>query len=158
MAFGQSKWVWKNGGLIPWEGATLHVSAHGLHYGTGVFEGLRCYETDVDPAVFRMKDHVERLYASALIHGIEIPFSRTEVEAAICETICRNAFRNCYVRPICYFGSGSLGLCPRDCPVEVAILTWPWGPYLGQEGLERGVRITVSPWQKFGSSVIPTTA
>ncbi len=158
MAFDQSKWVWKNGELVPWESATLHVSAHGLHYGTGVFEGVRCYETDDGPAIFRMKDHVERLYASALTHGMEIPLSQMEMEAAICETIRRNGFRSCYVRPICFFGSGNLSVHPRDCPVEIAILAWPWGAYLGAQGLDRGVRITVSPWQKFRPSMMPTAA
>jgi branched-chain amino acid aminotransferase len=158
VSFDQSKWVWMNGRLIPWAGATTHVSAHALHYGTGVFEGIRCYATDAGPAVFRLDAHLERLYTSAEIYGIEIPYSQSELAEAISGLITRNGFESCYVRPICYLGSGSLGLQSRDCPVEVAILAWPWSPYLGSEGLARGVRITISPWRKFHSRMMPTTA
>jgi branched-chain amino acid aminotransferase len=144
--------------MLPWENATVHVSAHGLHYGTGVFEGMRCYHGANGPAVFRMDAHLSRLYSSAAIHGMEIPFSQGKLSEAICETIRQNGFRDCYVRPICFFGSSSLSLHPRRCPVEVVILVWPWATYLGVEGLEQGVRVTLSPWQKFHSDAIPTTA
>ncbi|HYJ47640.1 MAG TPA: aminotransferase class IV, partial [Pyrinomonadaceae bacterium] len=149
MTFDESKWVWMNGEIIPWGSATTHVSAHALHYGSGVFEGMRCYETVDGPAVFRLDAHLERLYASAEVYGIDIPYSRAELTEGILEVIRRNGFSSCYVRPICYYGSGSLGVHPRNCPVEVVILAWPWAPYLGAEGVERGVRVTVSPWRKF---------
>jgi branched-chain amino acid aminotransferase len=158
VTFSQSKWVWMDGRVIPWSDATTHVSAHGLHYGSGVFEGMRCYETTAGPAVFRLDSHLDRLYASADFYGIAIPFTRAELTDGICETVVRNGFRSCYVRPICYLGSGSLGVHPGDNPVEVVILAWPWAPYLGSEGLEQGVRVTVSPWRKFQPRMMPTTA
>lgn len=158
MDFDRVEWVWMNGKCVPWKDATLHVSTHALHYGTGVFEGLRCYETANGPAVFRLDAHMKRLYASASCYQMEIPYTQDELASAICETIVRNQFTNCYVRPICFLGSSSLSLHPRRCPIEVAILAWPWGAYLGEEALERGVRITVSPWQKFHSRMMPAKA
>lgn len=158
MTFAQTKWVWKNGRIIPWEDATTHDSTHALHYGSGVFEGMRCYETDDGPAVFRLDAHFDRLYGSAAIHGMEIPYQREELVAAVSEVIQRNGFKSCYVRPLCYYGSSSLSLHPQKCPVEVVMLAWPWAPYLGAEGLEQGVRVTVSPWVKFQSQMMPTTA
>jgi branched-chain amino acid aminotransferase len=134
------------------------VSAHALHYGTGVFEGIRCYETADGPALFRMDAHIDRLLASAEMYGLEFPYTREEIEEAVCETIERNGFASCYVRPICYYGSGSLSLHPRNCPVEVAILAWPWETYLGAECLEKGVRVKVSSITKFHSRMMPTTA
>jgi branched-chain amino acid aminotransferase len=158
VTFDESKWVWMNGEIIPWAGATTHVSTHALHYGSGVFEGMRCYDTVDGPAIFRLDAHLDRLYASAGVYGINIPYSREELTEGICEVIRRNGFSSCYVRPICFYGSGSLGVHPRNCPVETVILTWPWAAYLGAEGLEKGVRVTVSPWRKFQSSMMPTTA
>ncbi len=158
MDFERTQWVWMNGKCVRWADAIVHVSAHALHYGSGVFEGIRCYSTDDGPAIFRMEAHLDRLYASAAVYRMAIPYAKEELARAICETVRRNQFEDCYVRPICYFGSSSLGLHPRRCPVDVAILTWPWGAYLGEEGLERGVRITISPWQKFHSQMMPTTA
>ena len=158
MGFEQTKWVWMNGQVVAWKDATLHVSAHALHYGSGVFEGIRCYETEQGPALFRLWDHFDRLYASAAVYELEIPYSREQLAEATCELIQRNGFRNCYVRPICFLGSASLAVHPRQCPLDTAILTWPWAAYLGAEGLEKGVRITVSPWQKFNSRMMPTTA
>ncbi len=158
MGFDQTKWVWRNGEIIRWQDANTHVSSHALHYGTGVFEGLRCYATDDGPAVFRMDAHLERLFNSAGVYGLDIPYTRAELADAVCELIQLNEFESCYVRPLCYFGSSSLGLNPSRCPVEVVILTWPWATYLGAEGLEGGVRVTVSPWLKFDSQMMPTTA
>ncbi|HVQ39334.1 MAG TPA: branched-chain amino acid transaminase [Pyrinomonadaceae bacterium] len=158
MSFAESKWVWMNGQVIPWQNATTHVSAHALHYGSGVFEGMRCYETADGPAIFRMDAHLDRLFASAEIYGITIPYAREELAAAVAEIVRLNNFRSCYVRPICYLGSGSLGVHPANNPVEVVILAWPWAPYLGAEGLKEGVRVTVSPWRKFESRMMPTTA
>ena len=158
MTFAETKWVWMDGNVIPWGNATTHVSAHGLHYGSGVFEGMRCYETTGGPAVFRLDAHLARLYASAEIYGIVIGYTPQELTEAVCEVIRRNGFSSCYVRPICYLGSDSLGVHPGNCPVEVVILAWPWSSYLGAEGLERGVCVTVSPWRKFESRMMPTTA
>jgi branched-chain amino acid aminotransferase len=158
MSFDQSKWVWRNGEIIPWSEATTHVSTHALHYGSAVFEGMRCYETDDGPAVFRMNEHLERLNRSAAVHSMQIPYDSQELADSICELIDLHDFRSCYIRPICYYGSGSLSLHPGNCPVEVSILVWPWAAYLGAEGLKHGVRITVSPWKKFHSEMMPTTA
>lgn len=147
-----------NGDFVPWANATMHVSAHALHYGSGVFEGLRCYDTTDGPAVFRLEAHLKRLFASAEVYGIEIPYPLNELAAAVRSVIERNEFTSCYIRPICFYGSDGLGLHPRNCPVEVVILAWPWATYLGSEGVERGIRATVSPWLKFHSEMMPTTA
>lgn len=158
MSFENIRWIWKNGEIIPWANATVHVSAHGLHYGSGVFEGIRCYETQNGPALFRVKEHYERFHESAAVYGFEIPYSVEELTEATCDLIARNEFKSCYVRPICFMGSGTLGVFPRNCPTEVVIMAWAWGAYLGAEGLEKGIRVTVSPWRKFHSSMIPTNA
>lgn len=158
MSFEETKWVWINGKLTDWRGATTHISTHALHYGTGVFEGIRCYDTAIGPAVFRLDAHLERLFSSASVYGIRIPYSKNELQDAVCDTIRSNEFASCYVRPICYYGSGGLTLDARHCPVDVAILAWRWGAYLGAEGLERGVRVTVASWTKFHSRMMPTTA
>jgi branched-chain amino acid aminotransferase len=134
------------------------VSAHGLHYGSGVFEGLRCYDTPDGPAVFRLDEHLARLYDSAAVYGMEIPYQQDQLTQAISDLVCENEFTSCYVRPICFYGSESLGLHPRYCPVEVVIFAWPWAPYLGSESIEQGIRLTVSPWRKFHSHMFPTTA
>jgi len=158
MTFDQTKWVWMNGEVVPWNAATIHVSAHTLHYGSGVFEGMRCYQTADGPAVFRMREHLHRLYASAEAYGIRIPYSTEELEDAVCETIRCNDFASCYVRPICYHGTASLAVHPRNCPVEMVILAWPWGAYLGEDNIARGVRVTVASWTKFHSRMLPATA
>ena len=158
MSLDQAKYIWMNGAVIDWKDATVHLSSHALHYGSGVFEGIRCYETGNGPSLFRLDAHLERLFYSAETHGIVIPYSPAEIETAVRETIRRNRFSDCYVRPICFLGSRVLSLHPRDCPVNVVVLAWPWGAYLGQEAAERGVRVTVSPWVKFHSSMMPATA
>ncbi len=158
MSFENIKWIWKNGEIIPWADATVHISAHGLHYGSGVFEGIRCYQTENGPAVFRLKEHFQRFYESAKVYNLEIPYSLEELTKATEELISRNEFESCYIRPICFYGSGSLGLHPGKCPIEVSIMAWSWAAYLGAEGLEKGIRVTVSPWKKFHSSMMPTTA
>src|ERR1044072_2001949 len=158
MTFDQSKWVWMNGSFIPWADATTHVSAHALHYGSGVFEGIRCYSTDDGPVLFRLDSHLSRFYTSAQVYGLEIPFERSALASSIVEVIQGSEFGSCYVRPLCYYGSNTLVLHPANCPVEVVILAWPWPAYLGAIGLEKGVRVTVSKWRKFHSEMMPTTA
>jgi branched-chain amino acid aminotransferase len=158
VGFERSEWVWKNGEIVPWASASIHVSSHALHYGSGVFEGIRCYGTHAGPAVFRLDAHLARLYDSAEVYGIRIPYTEQELASATCEVIRQNRFRSCYVRPICFYGSDSLAVDPLRCPVEVAILAWPWEPLLGAANIEKGVRVTVSPWTKFHSSMLPTTA
>jgi branched-chain amino acid aminotransferase len=158
MSFADVKFIWKDGEIIPWANATVHISAHALHYGSGVFEGIRCYETAEGPAVFRLREHLERFHASAKTYGFEIPFSNAELTDAVNDLIGVNGLTSCYVRPIAFRGSGSLSVHPGKCPVETAIMVWPWGAYLGSDGLENGIRVTVSPWRKFHSSMMPTTA
>ena len=158
MSFDQSKWIWRDGKIIPWADATIHISAHVLHYGSGVFEGLRCYETVEGSAIFRGDAHFERFLYSAGVYGMSVPYSIDQLIEASCEAIRRNEFKSCYIRPIAFYGSDTLGVNPRNCPVVVAILTWPWAAYLGVEGLDKGVRITQSPWIKFHSKMLPTTA
>jgi len=156
--FEQSQWVWMDGEVVPWNQATIHVSSHALHYGTGVFEGIRCYETPDGPAIFRADAHLDRLYASALAYGMQIVYPTEVLLEAMCELIRRNGFRSCYIRPICCYGSKSLGFLPNRCPVHVAILAWPWETMHGQSALEHGVHVGVSRWTKFHSSMMPTTA
>jgi len=156
--FDQAKWVWMDGRMVPWQDATVHVSSHALHYGTGVFEGIRCYPTAEGPAVFRLEAHVDRLYNSAAAYEIKIPYTKTELTEVICEVIRKNGFENCYIRPICYYGSAMLGLVANRCPLRVAVLAWPWTTMHGSDSLESGVRIMVSRWVKFDSRMMPTTA
>src|SRR5258708_30824328 len=158
MSFENIKWIGKYGEIVAWAEATVHVYANGLHYGSGVFEGIRCYETEAGEAVFRLSEHLERFHNSAAVYSFKIPYSVEELSDAICELISVNEFRSCYIRPICFLGSSSLGVFPGNCPVEVSIMAWNWSTYLGAEGLENGVRVTVSPWRKFHSSMMPTTA
>lgn len=158
MSFENIEWIWKNGEIIPWKAATVHVSAHGLHYGSGVFEGIRCYETEKGSSLFRVREHYERFHESAKVYGFKIPYAVAELTEETCKLIRRNNFKSCYVRPICFMGSGSLGVFPRNCSTEVSIMAWAWGAYLGAEGLDKGIRVTISPWRKFHSSMMPTTA
>jgi branched-chain amino acid aminotransferase len=158
MSFENVNWIWKNGSMVPWAKATFHVSAHGLHNRSGVFEAIRCYETENGPAVFRLREHLERFYASAEVYNLKIPYTLDELTVAVTDLIAANKLSSCYIRPICFMGSGTLGLHPGKCPSEVAIMAWPWGAYLGSEGLKKGIRVSVSPWRKFHSSMMPTTA
>jgi branched-chain amino acid aminotransferase len=158
MSFNDAKWVWMNGAYLPWDKANIHVSAHALHYGSGVFEGIRCYDTIEGPALFRIDDHVERFFSSAHTHGMEIPYTAEQLTDATAELTRRNEFSNCYVRPICFRGSRSLSVDPKSCPVEVAILAWPWAPMHGAESISRGIQVCISPWKKFHSDMMPTTA
>lgn len=157
MSFDQIKWMWSNGKLVAWQDASVHVSAHTLHLGSGVFEAIRCYETGEGPSVFRLDAHLNRLYASASAYGMDISYTHEELTEAVSETIRQNGFGTCYVRMLCYHGSGSLGVMPHNCPIELAILAWPLGAYLGSHGLEHGVRVTISSWVKFSSRMMPTT-
>jgi branched-chain amino acid aminotransferase len=148
--------VWMNGEFVAFEDAKVPVLTHALHYGTGVFEGVRCYDTPRGPAVFRHGDHIDRLFKSAELYFMEIPFSKEEIRAATNETIVRNGFRSCYIRPLVFRGAGPMGLYPLNSPVEVAIAVWEWGSYLGDEGKQRGVRAKVSSWRRISAeSLIP---
>ena len=152
----QAELIWHNGELVPWEEAKVHVLTHGLHYGTGVFEGIRAYETPQGTAVFRHRDHLERLFKSAELYYMPIPYTLEELRAATHELIAANELRECYIRPIVFRGYGQMGLYPLDAPVEVSIAVWPWGAYLGEEGKRAGVRAKVASWRRIPhDSLIP---
>ncbi len=136
--------IWMDGKLVNWDDANVHILTHTLHYGLGVFEGIRCYNTPKGPAVFRLREHVRRLFQSAKIFLLEIPFTEEEINKAIIETIKQNKLDECYIRPIVYLGDGAMGLFPKGNPVRVSIAVWPWGAYLGEDGLEKGIKVKVS--------------
>jgi branched-chain amino acid aminotransferase len=150
--------IWQDGEFVDWDDAQIHVLSHGLHYGTGIFEGVRCYDTEKGPAIFRWDEHLDRFYQSGKPYNMEIPYSREELTEATLELVRRQGLESCYIRPIAFYGYDSLGVSPRDCPVDVAIAAWPWGTYLGEDALERGVDVMVSSWRKHASSQIPTNA
>jgi len=149
--------IWMNGEFVAWDDAKIHVLTHGLHYGTGVFEGVRCYDTESHgPAVFRHQDHVDRLFQSASMYYMDIPFTREQLREATLELIGRNGQRSCYIRPLVYRGYGTMGLFPLDAPVDVSIASWAWGSYLGDEGKANGIRARVSSWRRISpDSLIP---
>jgi branched-chain amino acid aminotransferase len=150
--------IWMNGELVDWDDAKIHVGAHGLHYGSGVFEGIRCYETPEGPAIFRLTDHLQRLFNSARLLYMDLPYSFEELHAATLDVVIRNGLPSCYIRPIAFFGFGELGVSATGNPVDVVIMSWPWGSYLGEEGLTQGVRAKISSWQRIGPNVIPHVA
>ena len=137
-------WIWYDGQLVPWREATTHVLTHTLHYGLGVFEGVRCYRTVDGPAIFRLRDHTERLFRSARIFGMKIPFEKDEIDEAQKAVVRRNGLDSCYIRPIAFYGSHAMGVAAKTNPVLVAIAAWPWGAYLGADGIEKGIRVKTS--------------
>ncbi|OIO26410.1 branched chain amino acid aminotransferase [Candidatus Micrarchaeota archaeon CG1_02_55_22] len=158
MAIEKTEKIWLNGNLVAWDDAKLHVISHGLHYGTGVFEGIRCYNAASGPAVFRLREHMQRLHNSAKIYLMPLPYSVDELCAAVKETVKANKLDSCYIRPIAYYGYGSMGVNPAGNPVDVAIACWPWGAYLGEEGLKKGIRVNVSSWRRIDSAALPGMA
>lgn len=154
----QSKFIWFNGEIIPWEDANIHVMSHVLHYGSAVFEGIKCYNSENGPAIFRLEDHIKRLFISGEKYGLVIPYTVNELTKACVEIVAVNDFENCYIRPIAFYGYDTLGVHPKDCPVEVAIASFFWGAYLGEDGVQNGVNITVSPWKRLSLEAFPTSA
>jgi branched-chain amino acid aminotransferase len=150
--------IWMNGTLVDWDKAQVHVLTHTLHYGTGVFEGIRAYETSDGPAVFRLTEHIERLFRSAKILGMEIPYTVDEIIQATKDTVRSTGLPGCYVRPIAYYGYGEMGLNTLPCTVDVAIACWPWGAYLGEEALTKGVRMKISSWKRLDHNMLPPAA
>jgi len=150
--------IWMNGELVDWDDAKIHVGTHGLHYGSGVFEGIRCYETTGGPAVFRLTDHLQRLHNSARLLHIQLPYTLGEIRTASMELIVRNGLASCYLRPIAFVGYGELGVSAVGNPIDVVIMSWPWGAYLGEEGMRTGIRAKISSWQRVGPNVIPHVA
>ncbi len=150
--------VWMNGEFVPWKDAKIHLASHVIHYGSSIFEGLRAYETAKGTAVFRMIDHTRRLYNSAKIYRMEIPYTQAEFNQAILETIRKNEMKSCYIRPIVYRGYKSLGVDPFPNPVDCAVMVWEWGKYLGPEALENGVDVCVSSWWRLAPNTFPALA
>ena len=137
----KTKKIWMDGRFRDWDDATIHVLTHTLHYGLGVFEGIRCYKTKNGPAIFRLDDHIERLFDSSHIFLVDIPFSKEDISDAVIETVRINKLKECYIRPLVFIGYGAMGLYPKENPVQVAIAVWPWGTYLGEKGLKEGIRV-----------------
>jgi branched-chain amino acid aminotransferase len=158
MAAPRSDFIWMNGKLVPWDDARVHVSAHALHYGSSVFEGVRCYKTPNGSAVFRLDAHTERLFNSAKIYWMEIPFSPAQLNEAVLATIAANKLDACYIRPLVFRGAGPLGVNPFGSPVDVVIMVWDWGKYLGQEAIEQGVDVCVSSWSRMAPNTLPAMA
>jgi branched-chain amino acid aminotransferase len=144
----QADLIWHNGQLVAWEDAKVHVLTHGLHYGTGVFEGIRAYETPRGTGIFRHQDHLDRLFKSAELYYMPIPYAVEELRSATLELVAANELRECYIRPIVYRGYGQMGLNPLDAPVEVSIAVWPWGTYLGEDGKQHGITAKVASWRR----------
>jgi branched-chain amino acid aminotransferase len=150
--------IWMDGTFVDWDDAKIHILTHTLHYGCGVFEGIRAYPTSDGPAVFRLTDHITRLFDSAKIFMFEIPYSKSELIAVTKDLVARSGLDSCYVRPLVYRGYGEMGLNPLPAPVQVSVACWPWSAYLGNEGPERGVRVKVSSWERLGPNTIPPAA
>ena len=150
--------LWQNGKLIPWANATTHVLTHALHYGTAVFEGIRAYSTPDGPAIFKLEEHAKRLFDSAKILMMKIPFTQKEIEEGIIKTVKENKLNQCYIRPIAYYGYGAMGLYPGKNPIDVVIAAWEWGTYLGEEGLEKGIKCKISSWVRIDSRTVPPLA
>lgn len=158
MPFEEVKKIWMNGRLVDFADAKIHVLTHAIHYGSGLFEGIRCYDTQRGPAIFRLGEHTRRLFDSAKIYRMELPFTMEEINRACLETVAANDFNDCYLRPIVYRGFHSLGVFPGSCPVDVTIAAWRWGKYLGPEAIEQGVDVRVSSWNRMAPNTFPALA
>lgn len=158
MALPKSDKIWFNGEFVDWDAANIHVLSHVVHYGSSVFEGIRCYKTAQGPAVFRLEEHVTRLFDSAKIYRMQIPYTPAEIATAILETIRVNKLEACYIRPIVFRGYGSLGVDPMPCPVDSVIAVWEWGDYLGEEALQKGVSVCTSSWNRVAPNTLPFMA
>lgn len=150
--------IWMNGSLVPWDEARVHILTHTLHYGTGVFEGIRAYETDRGPAVFRLTEHIERLFNSARIMLMEIPYTIDEIVQGVKDTVRATGLPSCYIRPIAFYGYGEMGLNTLPCQVDVSIACWPWGAYLGDDAVSTGVRMKISSWTRHDHNTMPPAA
>ena len=153
-----SEYIWFDGEYVPWADAKVHVLSHAMHYGSSVFEGIRCYDTPSGPAVFRLDEHVARMFRSCKIYRMEIPYSPDAVGEAIKGTVVENGLSGCYIRPLVFRGFGELGVTPQTCPVQMIIAAWEWGAYLGKEALEQGVDVGVSSWRRMAPDTFPAMA
>ena len=158
MPITKTDYIWMDGELVNWDDANVHVLTHSLHYGCGVFEGVRAYKTAEGAGVFRLTDHINRLFASARMLMMEIPYSPAQLVEAVKQTVVANKIEECYIRPIVYLGYGEMGLNTLNCQVNTSIAVWPWGAYLGDEGIEKGVRVKVSSWRRHDPNAMPSAA
>jgi branched-chain amino acid aminotransferase len=156
--FAETSLVWKNGRLVPWKDATIHLASHVVHYGSSIFEGLRAYETPKGTAIFRLQDHTKRLFNSCKIYRMEVPYTPEEFNRGVIECVRANKFKACYIRPIVYRGYGTLGVNPLPNPVDCAVMVWEWGQYLGPEAMEAGVDVCVSSWWRMAPNTFPALA
>ncbi len=153
-----TEWIWRDGAFIPWNDAQVHVLAHSMQFGSSAFEGIRCYHTPNGPAIFRLREHMQRLLNSVKIYRMELAYSLDELSAACCELVVKNKLDSCYLRPMVVRGYGAAGMVPFASPIEVYLPCWPWGAYLGDEALEQGVDVCVSTWHRFAPNTIPSLA
>ena len=158
MALAKTEFIWMDGQFVPWDQAHIHICSHVIHYGSGVFEGLRCYDTLKGPVIFRLKEHTDRIFNSAKIYRMTIPFAKEQINSACVELIKKNGLKEAYIRPLAYRGYNELGVNPFNCPVKFAIAAWPWGKYLGPEALEAGVDVMVSSWNRMRPNTFPAMA
>jgi branched-chain amino acid aminotransferase len=158
MPLTKSKVIWMNGEYVNWDDAKIHILSHVIHYGSSVFEGIRCYRTPEGPAVFRLHEHIDRLFNSAKIYRMEMPYTEKRIVKACLETIKKNDMNECYIRPVVYRGYNELGVNPFNCPVDVAIAVWKWGKYLGPGALTKGVDVMVSSWNRMAPNTFPAMA
>lgn len=153
-----TEWIWRDGAFIPWNDAQVHVLAHSMQFGSSAFEGIRCYATPNGPAIFRLREHLQRLLNSVKIYRMELAYSIDELSAACCELVVKNTMDSCYLRPMVVRGYGAAGMVPFASPIEVYLPCWPWGAYLGDEALEQGVDVCVSSWHRFAPNTVPSLA
>ncbi|HKY20868.1 MAG TPA: branched-chain amino acid transaminase [Vicinamibacterales bacterium] len=156
MAFAGTGKIWMNGKLVDWKDATIHIASHVIHYGSGVFEGIRVYDTPKGSAILRLDAHLKRLAASAKIYRMDSPYPQDQLEQAVLDTVQTNGFKACYIRPVMYRGYAALGVNPLPCPVDVAIMVWEWGTYLGADALEKGVDVCISSWNRMAPNTFPS--
>lgn len=158
MPFEEVKKIWMNGRLVDFADAKVHVLTHAIHYGSGIFEGVRCYNTKQGPAIFRLPEHTRRMFDSCKIYRMDVPYTPEEINQACLDVVSANEFEDCYLRPLVYRGFHSLGVFPGACPVDVSIAAWKWGKYLGPEALEQGVDVRVSSWNRMAPNTFPALA
>jgi branched-chain amino acid aminotransferase len=158
MPITEAEKIWKDGALVDWADANVHVLSHAVHYGSGVFEGIRAYATERGPAVWHLDEHLKRLFRSAKLYHMDIPYSVEAITDAVREVICANGLDACYIRPVVIRGYGEMGVNPLNAPINVFIATWPWGAYLGEDALENGVRIKISSWRRNSQNALPSSA
>ena len=154
----ETEWIWRDGEMIRWQDAQVHVLSHSMQFGSSIFEGIRCYNTPSGPAVFRLQDHLQRMINSAKIYRIDLKYSVDDLVAATCQVVERNSIESCYIRPMIVRGYGAAGMIPFDSPIEMYIPCWPWGAYLGDHALEQGVDAGVSSWNRVAPNTIPAAA